>query len=194
MDPENSRTLQPQESIYTQKKLPPIVKKNEMLFLKLGPQTLLVVQEKLSRTKMYSVVKLWNIFHWGSWQQEDVFSAKKIDLVVWQLFLWHFKVDIEKDTIKILNILSTMNKYSAWLSHITHMVFAWLIVSSQWVTEVTSSTNFTREYLRTTLLSGAQLSSVWKSLTHILRPCLEAQAFIILRKEYLVCCSGLYRA
>ena len=58
VDPENSRTLQSQKSIYKQKKMPPIVKKITcFFFLKLGPQTLLVVQENLSRTKMYSVVK-----------------------------------------------------------------------------------------------------------------------------------------
>ena len=67
-DPENSRTLQSQKSIYKQKKMPPIVKKITcFFFLKLGPQTLLVVQENLSRTKMYSVVNPWNIFHSGSW-------------------------------------------------------------------------------------------------------------------------------
>ena len=29
-----------------------------------------------------------------------------------------------------------MNKYSSTLSHVKHMEFAWIIVSSQWVTEV----------------------------------------------------------
>ena len=32
VDPENSGTLQPQESIYKQKKIPPVVKKNNMFF------------------------------------------------------------------------------------------------------------------------------------------------------------------
>ena len=77
VDPENSRTPQPQESIYKQKKIPPMVKKVTCFLLKQGPQTLLVVQENLSRTKMYSEVKPQNIFHSESWQQEDLFSAKK---------------------------------------------------------------------------------------------------------------------
>ena len=122
MDPENRRTLQPQESIYKQKKIPPIVKKNNIFFfLKLGPQTPLVVQEHLSRAKMYSVV--WQASLWHT-NQKDLFSSEtmkyicfrvlaskkiylvqKIDSVVkpWNIFnseFWHHKIYfVQKNTL-----------------------------------------------------------------------------------------------
>ena len=52
---------------------------------------------------------------------------------MWQLILWHFK---KIDTVKIQDLLSTINKYSATISHIIHTEITWLILSHQQVTEV----------------------------------------------------------
>ena len=56
--------------------------------------------------------------------------------VVWLLILWHFK---EIDTVKIQDLFSTKDKYSATISHVIHTEITWLIVSHQWVTEVSIS-------------------------------------------------------
>ena len=87
-------------------------KRITFIFLDLAPQTPVVVQQNLSRGKMYSVVWQTSLWHVN---QKDLYSGetmnyilfrvlatkkfilcKRIDLVVWQLILWHFKVDIEQ--------------------------------------------------------------------------------------------------
>ena len=62
-------------------------------------------------------------------------------------------------------MFSTMNKYSATLSHVTHMEFAWLIVSSQWVTEVTPAL-----YPTPTSLSVCKLPLLRPPSAHLLIP------------------------
>ena len=60
----------------------------------------------------------WNIFNVESWHQ-------KIASEVWQLILWHF---MEIDTVKVLDIFSTINRYCYESLQFVKRLFYYLIL------------------------------------------------------------------